>query len=451
MIAADARDRAVRAPPPAGAFKRGVLPTTAASAGSLDAPLGRWASRGGALGLLLALAAACGDDAGGGATDAGLDGGGGALAERALAADDLAGLSRFDVVPDVSGDGRDDVVLVYFPRVGPEVVIARLVGDTLERVASIEGGSDGLAGPRALVADVGGDVVPELVMAHPYEGVLRAFATPIAGDRDAGDAVATLDGPRNSFFATAHARGALLAGGADAIAIATPGEPEEACFSAEPPVLLARPWPATGAVATVAAARVGADDPFDCPGVWLSGARDWTGDGVADLVATTTSGGARLLAGPIADGRPFASGTALPVGRGPYGGYGVAAGALVDVDGDGALDLGLLDLQTRSLRVWTAPVDPARSIELALADDGAPVLVDGPRDPDLDRDGDNDLVVQDQLFNPAALAVLTLPDRTRYTRAGTFSSARTGDLDGDGQTEVLLLTPEPRFVLVHLP
>jgi hypothetical protein len=307
------------------------------------------------VGFGVLLMAGCGGDAtvrDGGVDATGADAAEGELVAEAIAFADGEVPASFDVVPDVTGDGRDDVVIRYFSgQDGPEVVIARWSGGALERVASIEGGGAELAGPRMLVADVVDDAAPELLMAGPYDGVLHGFATPMAGASVVADAVLALEGPRNSFFATMHTRGGLLAGGGEALVFATPGEPEEACFSSEPPVLLARPLPTSGTVAAAAVARFAAGDPFGCPGVWMTGDRDWTGDGVDDLVVTSTSGGGRLFAGPIEDGRPFAGGVGLAVARGPYGGYGVAGGAVVDLDGDGAVELGLVDqLSARSRR-----------------------------------------------------------------------------------------------------
>ena len=402
----------------------------------------------------IVLVAACGNE-GATAVDGGVDAVGADAAEGELAAEAIgfaeAGMvASFDVVPDVTGDGRDDVVIRYFSRAeGPEVVIARLEGGALVRVASIEGNGEELMGPRVLVADVVGDAAVELLMAGPYDGVLYGFATPMAGDGVVGDAVVALEGPRNSFFATMHTRGALLAGGGEALVFATPGEPEEACFSSEPPVLLRRPLPASGTVAAAAAARFAADDPFACPGMWMTGDRDWTGDGVDDLVVASTNGGGRLFAGPIEDGRAFGGGVALAVGHGPYGGYGVAGGAVVDVDGDGAMELGLVDQTTRTLRVWAAPIDAARSVEVALGE-GAPALVDGPRPPDLDGDGDAELVVIDELFGPTRLTVITLPEGTRRASTRGLIAARTGDLDGDGRAEIVARGPDG-FYLLRVP
>lgn len=405
------------------------------------------------VGFGVLLMAGCGGDAtvrDGGVDAAGADAAEGELVAEAIAFADGEVPASFDVVADVTGDGRDDVVIRYFSRQdGPEVVIARWSGGALERVASIESDGAELAGPRMLVADVVGDAAPELLMAGPYDGVLYGFATPMAGASVVADAVLVLEGPRNSFFATMHTRGGLLAGGGEALVFATPGEPEEACFSSEPPVLLARPLPTSGTVAAAAVARFAAADPFGCPGVWMTGDRDWTGDGVDDLVVASTSGGGRLFAGPIEDGRPFAGGVGLAVARGPYGGYGVAGGAVVDVDGDGAVELGLVDQSTRTLRVWTAPIDPARSIELALGD-GAPVLVDGPRAPDVDGDGDADLVVIDELFAPTRLTVITLPEGARRTSTRALTTARTGDLDGDGRAEILARGADG-FALLRVP
>ena len=406
------------------------------------------------VGFGVLLMAGCGGDGAtvpdGGVDATGADAAEGELVAEAISFADAEVPASFDVVPDVTGDGRDDVVIRYFSRQdGPEVVIARWSGGALERVASIESDGAELAGPRMLVADVVGDAAPELLMAGPYDGVLYGFATPMAGASVVADAVLALEGPRNSFFATMHTRGGLLAGGGEALVFATPGEPEEACFSSEPPVLLARPLPTSGTVAAAAVARFAAGDPFGCPGVWMTGDRDWTGDGVDDLVVTSTSGGGRLFAGPIEDGRPFAGGVGLAVARGPYGGYGVAGGAVVDVDGDGTVELGLVDQSTRTLRVWTSPIDPARSTELALGD-GAPVLVDGPRAPDVDGDGDADLVVIDELFAPTRLTVIALPAGARRTSTRALTTARTGDLDGDGRAEILARGADG-FALLRVP
>lgn len=225
--------------------------------------------------------------------------------------------------------------------------------------------------------------------------------------------------------------------------IATPGEPEEACFSSEPPILMRRPWPAAGTTAD-AAVRLSGGRAFDCLGAWMAGAHDWTGDGAADLVVTSTGGGAWLFAGPIEDGRDLAGGTALAITSGPYGGYGIAAGAVVDVDGDGAPELALVDLETRSARVWRAPIDPTVS--------SGPVLVAGPRPADLDGDGDADLVAADDVFDPATITAIALPGGgVRWRSRRSVRAARTGDLDGDGRAEIVTQGQDETFRVLRVP
>lgn len=107
------------------------------------------------VGFGVLLMAGCGGDGAtvrdGGVDAAGADAAEGELVAEAISFADAEVPASFDVVPDVTGDGRDDVVIRYFSRQdGPEVVIARWSGGALERVASIE--SDGAADPSPQIA-----------------------------------------------------------------------------------------------------------------------------------------------------------------------------------------------------------------------------------------------------------------------------------------------------------
>jgi hypothetical protein len=201
------------------------------------------------------------------------------------------------------------------------------------------------------------------------------------------------------------------------------------------------------------------DGTFAPPVVYLTGSQssavgtgDFDGDGDADLAVANLSGADVSVLLNHGDGT-FAPAANYPAGIGPFD---VAIG---DVDGDGALDLVVSNfvsgggahtvsvLRGRGDGSFDPPVEYQAGIsptQLALGD--------------LDGDGDLDLAVVDNFLFPGSMSVRVLLNRSdgSFTssviyKAGAFpQDVALGDLDGDGDLDLAVASVVSEDVSVLL-
>jgi len=179
---------------------------------------------------------------------------------------------------------------------------------------------------------------------------------------------------------------------------------------------------------------------------------DFDGDGLSDVVALTeqapnvavlvnqqylsSSGGfTYFLQGPQRFG-------ALPAGCDPQ------QLRLADLDGDGRLDLLVLDIANQAVYVLrntstAAGVNVASAVSLSLPAGSAPV---GLAVADLDRDGRLDILTANRgthavgiLRNTSTVGSISMAAATQVVLAAStsLSAVATGDVDGDGKLDVL--------------
>lgn len=352
-----------------------------------------------------------------------------------------ASADRVASVPDVTGDGIDDVVIAAFDidpvqSRGLLTVLAGPLTPGAQPFATFDFADSRVGGAALTALDVTGDGAADLLASDLFDGELYIVEGPLSSDpngdgslREAADLVIT--GERGGFFATA------IASSASILALGTPGEPEEACITAAGAHAIALPLPSDGRVVAVdalAAAFTSGLETSTCPGAWLAldDLEDLDDDDVADLLVSTSSNGSFVFPGPLA-GALTADGASLHVTHEPglYG-YGLAAPvAVLDVDGHGRRIPLFLDHE--------ALVTADQGVRIGVG--GMPLEITSGR-ADLDGDGADDLVTIDDEFSPTRLRVhraAPLEAEPAYERNGAFHSASVGDATGDGRADLLIL------------
>lgn len=337
---------------------------------------------------------------------------------------------RVSPVPDITGDGRGDLLAAVVDTPNPGVIVyAGPIGGALpEPFATFAVPTDVRIGSAFLGAlDVLGDGAPDLVAGALFDGRVFAIEGPVAPGAHALTDGVVLQGDGSAFFGSSLATGGLGAGGARALAAASPGEPEEACFSATGLRVVALPL--VGGSASLASTSGFA--PFDCPGSWLA-SRDFTGDGNEDLLMASTDGGTWIFDGPLAGDLTPAGAEHLPVVSNVYGYWLAAAGAILDVDAGGSDELVLLDRAAGEIVVYTLPLGAAPT---RIAVPGIPLDTQG----DLDGDGFRDLVLVDDEFTAQTVWVMIAPLESSQEITGPFDWVSVGDVTDDGRDDLLTL------------
>lgn len=338
---------------------------------------------------------------------------------------------RITAVPDLTGDGIGDLVsaVVDVPESGV-IVYAGPIGDTLPppfaTFVEPEGVRIGSAFLGAL--DLIGDGAPDLVAGALFDGRLFVIEGPLLPGPQALLDGLVLQGDGSAFFGSSVAAGAIAPGASRALAMASPGEPEESCFSATGVRVVTLPLVS----GTASVAITSGFDPFQCPGSWLV-ARDFTGDGTDDLLMASTDGGTWIFDGPISGQLTSADAVHFDVMSGVYGYWIAAPGALIDVDADGDDDLALMDRNTGEIVVHSLPIG---AVPVRLPVPGIPLERQG----DLNGDGFGDLVLVDDEFYATQVWVMLSPlGSSSQTLTGTFEWVTVGDVTNDGRADVLTL------------
>ncbi|MCK6544471.1 hypothetical protein L6R52_01250 [Myxococcota bacterium] len=347
------------------------------------------------------------------------------------------------VIDDVTGDSLDDLALLYWPE-GQEPVVelyaGPITGAELAAPHATIHATSGLGDAAFSALDVTGDGVADLVVANLYEGRLYAFAGPLAARAldAARDADVVVEGTPNAYFASSLAVGRVRGGDVAELVIGTPGEPEESCVFAQTTVVV--PLPLTrGTVAESAVAESAGFEATTCPGTHLV-ARDLTGDGVDDLLFTTTRLGAWIVPGPI-DARfgPEAPAFALPLAH-VYGYAAEDPAVLLDTPAASTL---VLVSEGPSLAIYTLPLD-ANAVPRVLPLSERRLPLAGGAGVDVDGDAATDLVLVDDEWNPTRATVWLGPLAEAPRDAlvleapeGAFAAITAGDVDGDGRDDLV--------------
>jgi hypothetical protein len=180
--------------------------------------------------------------------------------------------------------------------------------------------------------------------------------------------------------------------------------------------------------------------PYDAGmGFWAVVVADFDGDGKADLALSCTDQvatvGRTVHVLPGHGDGTFGAARKVAVGRGPRG------LALGDFNGDGALDLAVVNHNSNDVSVLLHRPVPASPAHLAVTADytvgGEPSAVVSA---DLDRDGQADLVIADQAG--AAVQVLRSQGDGTFADAGRFAAGQApaalalGDFNRDGRLDL---------------
>lgn len=359
------------------------------------------------------------------------DGGGGAAVPSPTPTPIVIGDAwRMAAVPDITGDGRGDLLVAIVDTPNPGVIVYAGpigAGGLPEPFATFAAPVNARIGGAFLGAmDVLGDGAPDLVAGAFFTGQLFAIEGPVSPGAHALIDGTVLQG-NTAFFGSSLAVGRIAAGSTRALAVAWAGEPETGCVDALGLRVVALPL--VGGTASLASTS--GFDPYDCPGSWLV-SRDFTGDGNEDLLMASTDGGTWIFDGPLAGDLTPADAQYLPVISGVYGYWLATAGAVLDANADGSEDLVLFDRSAGELVVYPLPLGTAPT---RMAVPGTPLETQG----DLNGDGLQDLVLVDEEYTAHTVWVMLAPLGSSQAIAGPFSWVSVGDVTDDGRADLLTL------------
>ena len=329
-------------------------------------------------------------------------------------------MARQIQVGDVDGDGSLDVFVgaefAHESNGGGHVLYGPFVGAlTAEDAGFAAYGSGGMSGTgRSIgIGDVNGDGYEDIELGAPYSDEAFVQFGPVTADFDLADASVHFKGVDASFFGHGSDVGDLDGDGIDDVAIGAymydSGANDAGSVFIELGPLTA------GEIAAVEDhdAELYASTPDLWAGRVVRAGGDMDGDGVGDVlmhafgdgVGAPGGGGVTVARGPFSTDLDLADADATLLGDVPnaFAGYGLSQG---DVDGDGLVDA-LVGAPFASSGGWP---------------NGNAYVVSGPTTGTINL-ADSDVVVYG----------------TRHGNLGMALAA--GDLDGDGQPELVLGAP----------